>query len=119
MPRMRRSTTTVSRRTTSTPSNAHLDQLTTEVLRLRCDQLKLSATGCRQALLARLRSAPREAAVVTNPSEDAEPEPAAPVNDTTSTTSADREPSTGGFSSEQFETLQSLIASSLHDVTVP
>ncbi len=119
MPRMRRSTTTASRRTTSTPSNAHLDQLTTEVLRLRCDQLKLSATGSRQALLARLRSAPRQAAVVTNPPEDAEPEPAAPVNDTTATTSADREPSTGGFSSEQFETLQSLIASSLRDVTVP
>ncbi len=129
MPRMRRSTTTASRRTTSTPSNAHLDQLTTEVLRLRCDQLKLSATRSRQALLARLRSAPRQAAVVTNlpedaepedaEPEDAEPEPTAPVNDTTATTSADREPSTGGFSSEQFETLQSLIASSLRDVTVP
>ncbi len=86
---MRRSTTTASRQTTSTPSNAHLDQLTTEVLRLWCDQLKLSATGSHQAFLTRLRSAPRQAAVVTNPPEDAEPEPAAPVNDTTATTPAD------------------------------
>ncbi len=119
MPRMRRSTTTASHRTTSTPSNTHLDQLTTEVLCLRCDQLKLSATGSRQALLTRLRSVPRQGAVVTNPPEDAEPEPAASVNYTTATTPADREPSTSGFSSEQFQTLQSLIASSLRDVTVP
>ena len=51
MPRIRRSKSTASRR--NTPSAlSDSNQLATEVLCLRCEQLKLSATGFRQTLLA-------------------------------------------------------------------
>ena len=88
MPRIRRSTQAASRQTASTPSNAQLDQLTTEVLRLRCDKLKLTATRSRQTLLARLRAAPRPAENTIPP----DPEPTVIPNDTTSTTTAVQEP---------------------------
>jgi hypothetical protein len=40
-------------------------------------------------------------------------------NDTTSTTTTVQEPLRGGFTSEQFETLQALISSSFRDATLP
>ena len=116
MPRMKRTSSAATRRTSSTPSVTHLDQLTTEVLRLRCDQQKLPATGSRATLLARLRDAPRPAENM-NPSVD--PEPSHPISDTVATALPDQEPTRGGFTNEQFETLQSLISSSLRDVTLP
>ena len=65
MPPIRRSKSTASRR--NTPSTwLDLNQLTAEVLRLRCGQLKLSATGSRRTLLARRRAAPQQA-VAANP----------------------------------------------------
>lgn len=110
MPRMRRSTTAATRRNMAAPTDAHLEQLTTEVLRLRCDQLKLPATGSRQTLIARLRAAPRPAE--PNPT-DSEP----PSNDTPTTAPTEQD-SRGGFTAQQFETLQSLISSSVRDALV-
>jgi hypothetical protein len=52
-----------------------------------------------------------------NPSVD--PEPSPPISDTVTTASPDQEPTQGSFTNEQFETLQSLISSSLRDVTLP
>ncbi|CAB3988265.1 Hypothetical predicted protein [Paramuricea clavata] len=52
-----------------------------------------------------------------NPSVD--PEPSPPISDTITTVSPDQEPTRGGFTNEQFETLQSLISSSICNVTLP
>ena len=41
-------------------SDAHLDHMSTEVLRLRLDRLKLATTGSRNTLLGRVRAALRE-----------------------------------------------------------
>ena len=65
MRHIRRSKSTACRRTT--PPVSDLNQLTTEVLRLRCDQPKHFARGSRQTLLSRLRAAPQQA-VAVNPS---------------------------------------------------
>ncbi|CAB4032117.1 Hypothetical predicted protein [Paramuricea clavata] len=81
MPRMKQTTSAATRRTSSTQSVTHLDQLTTEVLRLRCDQQKLPATGSRATLLARFRDEPRPEENM-NPSVD--PEPSSPISDTAS-----------------------------------
>ncbi|CAB3993658.1 Hypothetical predicted protein [Paramuricea clavata] len=63
--------------TASTPSNAQLDQLTTKVLCLRCDQLKLTATGSCQTLLVCLHAATRSAENMIPP----DPEPTVIPND--------------------------------------
>ena len=71
MPRIRRSKSTASRRNTPSTSS-DLNELTTEVLRLRCDELRLSAAGSRQTLLTRLRAAPQQAVAVNAPNLDPE-----------------------------------------------
>ena len=115
MPRIRRSKSTASRRTTQSTSS-DLTQLTTEVLRLRCDQQKLSATGSRQTLLARLRAHPPQVADADLPHSDPEQPGSATDRPTTPPTEAERQPN--GFTAEQYETLQSLISSSIRDATV-
>ena len=69
MPHISRSKSTASRRNTPSTSS-DLNQLTTEVLRLCRDQLKLSATGSRQTLLARPRAAPQQVVTVNQPNVD-------------------------------------------------
>ena len=70
MPRIRRSKSTASRR--NTPSAlSDSNQLATEVLRFRCEQLKLSATGFRFSLVTALAT-PQHAATVNPPNPDPE-----------------------------------------------
>ena len=114
MPRIRRSKSTASRRNTPSTSS-DLNQLTTGVLRHRFDQLKLSATGSRQTLLARLRAAPQQAVAVNPPNLD--PEQTDTATDRPTTTPTEQEPPTTGFTAEQYETLQSTISSSIRDAT--
>ena len=71
-----------------------LNQLTTEVLRLRCE-LKLSATGPRQTLLACLCTTPRHAATVNPPNPD--PEQTHRVINRPTTTPTEQEPPTTRF----------------------
>ena len=61
MPHIRKSTRAASRRCDSEPPQDNLENLTTEVLRLRCDNLQRLATGSRQTLITRPRAAPRPA----------------------------------------------------------
>ena len=51
MPATRRTSTARQGRKTPLLANVNFDDITTEVLRLRCDQLKLSAIGSRQRFL--------------------------------------------------------------------
>ena len=100
MTRIGRSKSTASRR--NTPSKMlDLNQLTTEVPRLRCDQLKLSATGLRQTLLACLCTTPRHAATVNPPNPDREQTDTA--TNRPATTPTEQEPPTTGFTAEQCE----------------
>ena len=115
MPRIGRSKSTARRPTPSTSSE--LNQLTTEVLCLRCDQLKLSATGSLQTLLARLRAVPRPAADANPPSRD--PEQSGTVTDLPTPPTNEQETPSTGFTAEQYETLQSMISSSIRDATIP
>ena len=117
MPRIRKSARAASRRGDPEPPQDNFENLTTEVLRLRCDNLQLPATGSRQALITRLHAAPRSAVnVQTGP------------NVSSSLASTDSAPSRpadqdstlqGGFTAEQLETLQSLICSSIRDAIWP
>ena len=71
-----------------------LNQLTTEVLRLRCE-LKLSATGLGQTLLACLCTTPQYAATVNPPNPD--PEQTDTAINRPSTTPTEQEPPTTRF----------------------
>ena len=96
-------------------SDAHLDHLSTEVLRLRLDQLKLVTTGSRSTLLGHLRAALREKNDLAT-SQDTSPatdqEPSIPrLNDHSTVQS----PPPGSFTPDQLSTLKCLIASSIQD----
>ena len=101
----------------SSPSDAHLDHLTTEALRLRLDQLKLATTGSRNTLLGRLRAALRERIdPVTNqdtpPVTDQEP-PTSRPNEQSDPCTVQSPP--GCFTPDQLNTLKCLMASSIQD----
>ena len=117
MPRIRKSTRAASRRGDSEPPQDNLENLTTEVLRLRCDNLQLPATGSRQTLITRLRAAPRPAVnVQTGPNVSSSSAP----TDSALSRPADQDSTLqGGFTAEQLETLQSLISSSIRDAILP
>ena len=117
MPRIRRSTSTSSRRADPQPTLDNLENLTTEVLRLRCDNLQLSPVGSRRTLIARLRAAPRPTVAVSNPPDVTLS--TAPTDSTVPSRPVIEESTpNGGFTAEQMETLQSLI-SSIRDAILP
>ena len=100
-------------------SEADLDHLTTEVLRLCLDQLKLATTGSRNTLLGRLRPALRgrndpATSQDTPPATDQEP-PTPRSNDHSTVKS----PPPGSFMPDQLNTLKCLIASSIQDARPP
>ena len=113
MPRTRRQPSAAR----SSPSDAHLDHLTTEVLRLRLDQLKLATTGSRNTLLGRLRVALRER---NNPATNQDTAPVTDQEPPIPRPNEQNEPSTvqsppGCFTPDQLNTLKCLITSSIQD----
>ena len=118
MPRIRRSTSTSSRRADPQPTLDNLENLTTEVLRLRCDNLQLSPVGSRRTLIARLRAAPRSTVAVSNPP-DVTPSTAPTDSTLPSRPVIEESTPNGGFTAEQMETSQSLISSSIRDAILP
>ena len=113
MPPTRRTAATRQARSTPLTTNDHFDDLTTGVLRLRFDQQKLSAIGSRETLLARLRSAPRAPQPTTSS------DPAVADNDATAAPTDSEPTQVGGFTLEQFDTLKSLISSSIREALPP
>ena len=106
-----------------TPADTHLRHLTTEVLRLRLGQLNLVTTGSRSTLLARLTTAlkdrPNASANQQQRSQTADDDLTPPeVPEPPSVTREPRVEQTtgsGGFTSEQLDTLKCLISSSIED----
>ena len=106
-----------------TLADTHLRHLTTEVLRLRLGQLNLVTTGSRSALLARLTTAlkdrPNASANQRQRSQTDDDDPMSP--EVPEPPSVAREPRveqttrSGGFTSEQLDTLKCLISSSIED----
>ena len=97
----------------SSPTDAHLDHLTTEVLRLRLDQLKLATTGSRNTLPGRVRAVLRER---NDPATNQDTPPVTdqePPNEQSYPSTVQSLP--GCFTPDQLNTLKSLIASSIQD----
>ena len=118
MPHVRRSTSTSSCRADPQPTLDNLETLTTEVLRLRCDNLQLSPAGSRRTLIACLRAAPRPTVGVSNPP-DVTPSTAPTDSTVPFQPVIEKSTANSGFTAEQVETLQSLISSSIHDAILP